>query len=211
MGHRALVAYERTDGTYNIHYSHWGAAGLQLKHRLTTDRPFGGDTVTKWAKRVYKQLTSGVEAGAVSTGLNVDSDPKINTAVDVRPQTAGVTFEEILTDHLDYLLHEAFYVVDSTFDVTAYRTLWFGLQYVCEAIDDQPTIGYGAIRTVRWYEGEPVGDDYTQGHFDGMKHVIGQLVDHGNFDAASAREFLVEQVAATVRDGQELYFGALDR
>ncbi|WP_394338892.1 DUF6735 family protein [Halorubrum sp. Atlit-26R] len=23
MGHRALVAYERTDGQYTLHYSHW--------------------------------------------------------------------------------------------------------------------------------------------------------------------------------------------
>jgi len=24
MGHRALVAYERTDGQYTLHYSQWG-------------------------------------------------------------------------------------------------------------------------------------------------------------------------------------------
>jgi hypothetical protein len=29
MGHRALVAYERTDGQYTLHYSHWGAANLR--------------------------------------------------------------------------------------------------------------------------------------------------------------------------------------
>jgi len=30
MGHRALVAYERTDEQYTLHYSHWGAANLKL-------------------------------------------------------------------------------------------------------------------------------------------------------------------------------------
>jgi hypothetical protein len=35
MGHRALVAYERTDGTYNLHYSHWGGCDLRLKHTIT--------------------------------------------------------------------------------------------------------------------------------------------------------------------------------
>jgi hypothetical protein len=40
MGHRALVAYERTDGQHTLHYSHWGAANLQ------TQAPnFGRNTV----------------------------------------------------------------------------------------------------------------------------------------------------------------------
>jgi hypothetical protein len=41
MGHRALVAYERTDGTYTLHYSHWGAANLKLKHYITAVTTFG--------------------------------------------------------------------------------------------------------------------------------------------------------------------------
>lgn len=36
MGHRALVAYARGDGRYDIHYAHWGAADLSLADRLTT-------------------------------------------------------------------------------------------------------------------------------------------------------------------------------
>jgi len=43
MGHRALVAYERTDGQYTLHYSQWGAANLKLKHRISAESPFGGD------------------------------------------------------------------------------------------------------------------------------------------------------------------------
>ena len=51
MGHRALVAYERTDGQYTLHYSHWGAANLKLNHRISAESPFGGDnTDSKWAK-----------------------------------------------------------------------------------------------------------------------------------------------------------------
>ncbi|ELZ32433.1 hypothetical protein C474_06407 [Halogeometricum pallidum JCM 14848] len=42
MGHRALIAYERIDGTYTLHYSHWGAANLKLKHRITAETPFSG-------------------------------------------------------------------------------------------------------------------------------------------------------------------------
>ena len=43
MGHRALVAYERTDEQYTLHYSHWGAASLKLKHRISAESPFGGE------------------------------------------------------------------------------------------------------------------------------------------------------------------------
>lgn len=43
MGHRALIAYERPDSTYNVHYSHWGAIHLRLKRAITEETPFGGD------------------------------------------------------------------------------------------------------------------------------------------------------------------------
>lgn len=43
MGHRALVAYERTDSTYNLHYTHWGGSNLRLKHTITDATPFGGE------------------------------------------------------------------------------------------------------------------------------------------------------------------------
>ena len=66
MGHRALVAYERTDGQYTLHYSHWGAASLKLKHCITAETPFGGeDTDSKWAKQLLAELADGLEADAV--------------------------------------------------------------------------------------------------------------------------------------------------
>ncbi|MFC6771328.1 DUF6735 family protein [Halorubrum pallidum] len=39
MGHRALVAYERTDGQYTLHYSHWGAAALLKPSRANRNWP----------------------------------------------------------------------------------------------------------------------------------------------------------------------------
>lgn len=35
MGHRALVAYARGDGRYDLHYSQWGGADLTLAGRLS--------------------------------------------------------------------------------------------------------------------------------------------------------------------------------
>ena len=66
MGHRALAAYERTDGQYTLHYSHWGAASLKLKHRISAESPFGGeDTDSKWAKQLLAELADGLEADTV--------------------------------------------------------------------------------------------------------------------------------------------------
>jgi len=42
MAHRALVAYERPDGRYNMHYSHEGAYELRLATDITAETPFGG-------------------------------------------------------------------------------------------------------------------------------------------------------------------------
>ena len=82
MGHRALVAYERTDGQYTHHYSHWGAANLKLKHRISAESPFGGDdTDSKWAKQLLAELADGLEADAVD-GYLVDEDRQ--STVDLR-------------------------------------------------------------------------------------------------------------------------------
>jgi len=65
MGHRALVAYERTDGQYTLHYSHWGAANLKLNHRISAESPFSGDdTDSAWAKQLladYVALGEGCD------------------------------------------------------------------------------------------------------------------------------------------------------
>lgn len=45
MGHRAIVAYERSDGRYDVRYSHWGAADLALADALTADAPLAGGSV----------------------------------------------------------------------------------------------------------------------------------------------------------------------
>jgi hypothetical protein len=151
MGHRALVAYERTDGQYTPHYSHWGAASLKLKHRISAESPFGGDnTDSKWAKQLLAELVDGLEADAVDGHLAGEDRP--STVVEPKPRATGLTLDEIVADHLDYLHHEAFFVVSTSFEVTPYRTLWFGLQYDSETVEQGETVGNGALVTVRWYE-----------------------------------------------------------
>jgi hypothetical protein len=97
-----------------------------------------------------------------------------STVVEPKPRATGLTLDEIVADHLDYLHHEAFFVVSTTFEVTAYRTLWFGLQYDSETVEQGETVGNGALATVRWYDGEPVGDGHLQGQFAAFKDIVGR-------------------------------------
>ncbi|QCC56945.1 DUF6735 family protein [Natronorubrum bangense] len=154
---------------------HWGVANLKLKHHITAETPFGGEgTDSKWAKQLLAELADGLEADAV--------EPK--------PRATGLTLDEIVADHLDYLHHEAFFVVSTTFEVTAYRTLWFGLQYDSETVEQGETVGNGALATVRWYDGEPVGDGHLQGQFTALKDVVDDMIDKGVFTLSTTRQYV---------------------
>ncbi|ELY83464.1 DUF6735 family protein [Natrinema gari] len=203
MGHRALVAYERTDGQYTLHYSHWGAPNLKLKHRITAGSPFGGDdTDSNWAKQLCADLADGPDTDAVEGYLASEDRP--STIVKPKPRATGLTFDEIVADYLDYLHHEAFYVVSPTFEVTAYRTLWFGLQYDSETVEQEATVGNGALATVCWYDGEPVGDGHLQGQFRALKDVVSDMVDKGVFTQSTVRQYLQQKFGEWIRKRQEL-------
>jgi len=189
MGHRALVAYERPDETYNLHYSHWGAMELRLKHAIDAKTPFGGSSVNdSWVNTVYGRLQAATQPHLPE----VDGEQRPELDVDPEPWAVGITLDEVLSEHLDYLGHEALFVVDRTFDVTAYRTLWLGFEHAAETVSDSPTIGHGLLSTVRWYDGEPVGDGYVRGWFDGAKAILARWIDEDLLTASEATTVLVE-------------------
>ena len=45
MGHRALVAYRRPDHLYDLRYSHWGGAELDVLEHLSADTPLAGGRI----------------------------------------------------------------------------------------------------------------------------------------------------------------------
>jgi hypothetical protein len=205
MGHRALIAYKRTDGTYNLHYSHWGACSLRLKHAITEDTPYGGsDPEAQWPREVHDALTNGAPVETVRERYHLGRDNDSQTDVEPIPQVVGVSVEEAIARHLNYLTHEAFYVVTPAFEVTAYRTHWFGLQYDSESVTDAPAIGNGALRTVRWYDGEPVGDGYTQGEFRALKRVVGDMIDRGVFTQDQAIAYMSESLNSWTTEQADL-------
>jgi len=177
----------RPEGQYTLHYSHWGGTNLKLKHRISAGSPFGGDdTDSKWAKHLLAELADGLEADAVDGYLAGEDRP--STVVEPKPHATGLTLDEIVADHLDYLHHEAFFVVSTTFEVTAYRTLWFGLQYDSETVE----------------QGETVGNGHLQGQFAALKDVVGDILDKGVFTPSTARQYLKRKLAERVGDPQEL-------
>ena len=71
------------------------------------------------------ELADGLEADDVDGYLVGEDRP--STVVEPKPRATGLTLVEIVAA-LDYLHHEAFLMVSTTFEVTAYWTMWFGLQ-----------------------------------------------------------------------------------
>lgn len=203
MGHRALVVYERPDELYNLHYSHNGGLHLQLKQEITPSTPFAGDESTQ-TRELFAELVeaSHNEEFDVEHYFADDDFPK--TAVNLTPRAMHLTREEILTEYLNYANYEALFAVSSDFDVTAYRTHWFGLHNVADTVEECDLFGNGALRTVRWYNGEPVGDGFARGEFKALKRIVGDLLDRGVFTHEEAVAYMKEKLIAWTDEGAEL-------
>jgi hypothetical protein len=163
MGHRASVAYLREDGTVQAHYSHWGALDLRLafgETPLSADRPFGSDDPTpEFAEALFDALAAGAEGSemAVASGESDAED------VSTKPYWEGEALSAwAAQDGIDYLHHEAAYVVDTRQDewtVRPFDTVWW----------DGPDRGgdYGTlvecVHPDEWgdYSGLPYGDDWA--------------------------------------------------
>lgn len=181
MGHRALVAYERPDGRFDLHYSHWGAARFALADAITARTPYGG---------------ADEGAGGADPA---DPDP----AVDPEPIATGLAFDAVAAERVDFQLHEACYRVDPAFGVTAFLPLWFGLAYDAEAVQRSATVGNGALVALR--PGEEAADArYLRGWLRGMKAAVGTLCDRWAVTPGEATSLLAERVAGLEADGREV-------
>ncbi len=200
MGYRALIAYERPDALYTLHYSHNGALDYQLKHQLTPETPFGGDHPTQWTHDHFEALQSSTETTADAYAV----DRQSQTPVNPDPIAVGVSLDEVYSEYLDFLHHEAFYGVSQDFEVTAYRTRWLGLEYDCEAVESSETTGNGVLQSVSWQDGEPRHEEYSHGQFQALKDVVGDRVDDGEFALREARSYIVEKLRAWSREEVEV-------
>ncbi|SDF89919.1 DUF6735 family protein [Halorientalis regularis] len=101
VGQRALVAYERTDSRYDLHYAHWGAHEWLLAASLAAIRP-------------------GSRFGPTDGTGSL-------TGVDPDPLATDRSFEDLLTSHVDWQTYDACYVVAADGTVQPYLAAWFGL------------------------------------------------------------------------------------
>ena len=183
MGHRALLAYRRDDGspadsaddstaatddspdgaTYDLHRSHWGGADFALARRLSRETPFASDT---------------------------------SFAVDPEPVATDLALAEIVGQHLDFLHHEAFYRVSQEYETTAFHALWFGLETDADRIERSDAVGHGALVEARPCE----GDDYLRGWFRGTKAAVGEMVDRGAMTSEEATDYLAARVESWADD-----------
>lgn len=128
MGHRASVAYLREDGSVQAHYSHWGALDLRLafgEQAITEAEPFGaGEAEPEFVDALKQALQEGLGQDAVAVEFGgPDAGP-----VDAQPYWEGESLAEWAQDGVNYLHHEAAYVVDTTgneWDVRAFDTVWW--------------------------------------------------------------------------------------
>jgi len=203
MGYRALVAYERPDELYNLHYSHNGGLHLRLKRELTSRTPFGGEK-PNFRQELLTELLESTDSrdSIVEAFLGTDNRPQ--TAVDLKPKAVQLTKDEILAEYLNYADTEALYIVSGNFDLTAYRVHWFGLHHVADTAEASPLRGHGVLRTVRWYDGEPVGDGFVQGEFKALKRIAGDLLDRGIFTHEEAVAYLKQKLVAWTDGRAEL-------
>lgn len=196
MGHRALVAYERPDELYNLHYTHWGGLNLRLKHELSPETPFGEEE----SHRVNREAFAGFLETTHSSIVSLDGVDKTSASVDIEPLETQCSLDEILTEHLDYETHEALYVVSLDFDVQAFRTFPLGFHDVSETVEMSPRRGHGVVGTIRWYNETPVGDGYVRGWFAGARELTGVMIDQEMFSERQATSFLMERLLSNLRN-----------
>lgn len=191
VGHRALVASERHDGTYDLHYSHWGASAEcpmapDRSDRQGRDR-FGPDA---WPRDLMDRI--GI-VGADVHGRVREPDP---IAVDPEPIAVGIGFDELVDEYLDVLVHEAVVVVPRSGSVRPFLPLSTDVDPVSRA-------EHGAL-----VEMDPA--DYAtdvarfRGWLDGSRAAFAAVVDRGLLDRATARSLLVDRLLSYAGDDREV-------
>ncbi|MFW5938565.1 MAG: DUF6735 family protein [Halanaeroarchaeum sp.] len=191
MGHRALVAVERQDGTYDLRYSHWGALDGPRVAGDGSNRTASGGTVS-WPRDLLERI------GLAGTAVRGRHRGPIRSAVDPEPAAVGITFDELIEEHLDVLVHEAVVVVPWSGTVRPFLPLALD-------VDPLPPLELGALVEI-----DPV--DYVadvarfRGWLDGSRAALASVVDRGVLDEATACSLLGDELLAYASDDREVFF-----
>lgn len=165
MAHRALVAYRDGD-RYTLHYAHWGDG---LTGTITSETPFGGPVDCQ--RRGSEPPTGHVAPDSLAEQLDLaQSDGYAGpTRVDPRPLARDIDPERVLAA-IDSTV-ESLVVVEPDFETGTYAVCQLGINggeplVLAGPLDDEVTVR----RTLRT-----------------VKERLGERVDRGGLDAATAR------------------------
>jgi hypothetical protein len=201
MGHRCLIAYERDDGDYNVHYSHWGGhTELPLREAITEATPLGGDGMEPgFVNALMAALDVNLDGAEVGGKL---AEAQATSEVEPEPEATGLTLSEICAEKLDFCHHEAFYVVGRDFGVRAFRT-W----RIHPPDDGEPfekDVGNGVL--VEWTQfrddGTPRLIGSVEGKFRGARDAAQAMYESGTFDREDANDWLVRYARTLAGSGR---------
>lgn len=122
MGHRAYVAYEQENGTFSLHYSHWGAHDFALCERISETNPLGGpnDLEPKFLDAFTNMLDGMADENDMElAGRAVEKQNE--KCVEPDPIQQFIQFEEVTNIIGDASGIETLYVVEQDFTVHGFR------------------------------------------------------------------------------------------
>lgn len=121
--------------------------------------------------------------------LITEEDPYADGYVDEEASRSRIDMETVVNEQVDFLMHEAVYVVSADYEVTAYVPMG----YDCDIINvDNPGeyfeeekrgTGRGCLVPVRWYDGEPMSNSEDHGCNAGVRQSAATLAKSGYFDS----------------------------
>lgn len=179
MGHRALLAYRRETDDDSLDSDDDHADAEDDSADADPVPEVGSTDEEGYDARYDLHRSHWGGADFALLGSLSDEEPfasDTHVAVDPEPVATDLSLDEIVTNYLDFLHHEAFYRVGLDYETTAYHVLWFGLEADCEAVERSETVGHGAL-----IEAHPDDADYLRGWFRGTKSVVTEMVNRGAF------------------------------
>lgn len=121
------MCYKHKDGC-TVHYSHWGAFEAELLDQISEETPFGSENMEP---DYVNGLMAALEGLAESTGTQVAgklTEPQDPTPVKAEPYAVVHSFEEWVDNHIDPIMHECAYWVDTTvspWEVRAFAPIYW--------------------------------------------------------------------------------------
>lgn len=201
MGHRAIVAYEKNDEMYSLHYSHRGAFEYRLREEITESHPFGKGSNETWATETIDSIRSGEPIEQYPIEEHSGS-----TSVEPSPKDSAASLEEIANTVVNYLHYEAVYVVSINWDVEVWIPLWTGLSYESGRIETADVIGNGVL--VAQTKQNPVCLDHQDllKKWSILKEILGEGIDNSWITPGEASSYLQSKVADWTRPNTTLLF-----